>query len=173
MTPIQRGALLLFAVLLLFAHPVLGQTPSLEPGTRLRVHAHGLELSGEFVRWNGDTLIVRPESGREGIRADQATAAFAIQRIDRGVPRSRGRGAARGALWGGAVGSVGGAVWGFLDPVDCDSSYLCWSSNAEVKTALLLGGVLGVLGAGVGAIAGVIHPGTAWEPVPLQEGAGR
>ena len=170
MTPIQHGALLVLALFLLFAHPVLGQTPSLEPGTRLRVHAEGFQLSGEFLRWDGDTLVVRPESQGQGTRPDQAMATSTIQRIDRGVPRSRGRGAARGALWGGAVGSVGGAVWGFLDPADCDhGSYLCWSSNAELKSALLLGGVLGGLGAGIGALVGAIHPGTRWEPVPLRE----
>lgn len=174
MTPIQRGALLLLALFLLFARPVLAQTPSLEPGTRLRVQAEGLQLRGEFIRWDGDRLVVRPEGEGQGIRPDQAMATSAIQRIDRGVPRSRGRGAARGALWGGAVGSVGGAVWGFLDPADCDhGSYLCWSSNAEVKSALLLGGVLGGLGAGIGALVGVIAPGTRWEPVPLQERAAR
>src|SRR5688572_14145422 len=107
------------ALLLLSAYPVLGQVTPLEPGTRLRVHAHGLQLSGEFLRWDGDTLVVRPESAGPVVRTDRATAASAIQRIERGVPRSPGRGAARGALWGGIFGGVAGVTLGAATAGDC------------------------------------------------------
>lgn len=175
MTPIQRGALLLLALFLLFVRPVLGQTPSLEPGTRLRVHADGLQLSGEFIRWDGDTLVVRGENEVPGVRSDHVTAISEIQRLDRGVPRSRGGGAARGAKWGGAIGFIAGAVLGAVDQHNCaeEGKYLCFTGNPEIKGALAIGALYGGLGAGIGALVGVIHPGTAWEPVPLQEGAGR
>jgi hypothetical protein len=153
----------LFTLLLLSAHPLLGQTSSLEPGTRLRVNIQGFELSGEFVRWDGDTLVVRPESAGPGIRADQATASSAIQRLDRSVPRSRGRGAVRGLLWGALIGGLAGAGLGAVQETDC---FLCPDSHTE--GALWGATALGVLGTGVGALVGVIVPGTRWEPVPLE-----
>ena len=154
---------LAFALLLLSAYPVLGQTPSLEPGTRLRVHIDGFKLSGEFVRWDGDTLVVRPEGAGQVVRADHATAVSAIRELDRSVPRSRGRGAARGLLWGTVIGGITGAGLGAMAETDC---FLCPSSHTE--GAMYGAAILGVLGAGVGALVGVIVPGTTWEPVPLR-----
>jgi hypothetical protein len=160
-------AIFAVAVLLLLAPPLLGQTPSLEPGTSLRVHADGLTLSGAFVRWDSDTLVLRPEGTASGLSAERAIAVSEVLGVDHKVPRSHGRGAARGALWGALIGGVVGVMVGAVQETDC---FLCPSSHTE---GAVMGGVaLGVVGTGVGALVGVIVPGEQWEPVPLDSLAG-
>ena len=144
--------------------PSGSRTPSLEPGTQLRARGQGLELSGEFIRWDADTVVLRTSGPGAGYQAERALAITDIERLERGVTRSRGRGAARGALWGVLVGGVVGVLVGAAQETNC---FLCPDSHAE--GAAIGGTLLGGLGAGIGALVGVMAPGTRWEPVALEE----
>jgi hypothetical protein len=155
---------ILSILLLLFAAPVDGQTPPLESGAPLRVHARGFTLSGELVRLDTDTLVLRPAGATTDLRSDRAIAVSDVLRLDRKVPRTRGRGAARGALWGGVIGAVVGAVAGAADEPNDSGLGAGWT---RTDTAQLGAAVLGGLGAGVGALIGTVWPGTRWEPTTL------
>jgi hypothetical protein len=159
----MRGPVLLLSMLLL---GVPLQAQSLEPGTPLRVHARGYTVAGDLVRWETDSLVVRPETPSDdaGLRADRAVALSDILSLERAVPRARGWGTARGALWGGAVGGIVGAVVGGLDARDCP----CYLIQGEWDGAFWGGVILGGLGAAVGALVGNIAPGQKWERVELE-----
>jgi hypothetical protein len=169
---------ILSIMLLFFVSPLAGQTPPLEPGAPLRVHARGFTMSGELVRWDADTLVVRSIGiGRPAgtgppadVTANRAIAMSDVLRLDRKVPRTRGQGAARGALWGLIVGGVAG---GFLGAIEepCDPDQWCIGPSSRPEGALLLGGILGGLGAGVGALVGTAWPGTRWEPTGIDPAA--
>lgn len=141
----------------LFCSSLYAQTPSLEPGTPLRVSARGHELTGELVRWDADSLVVRPH---------QAVALSDVVQVERRVSRSRSRGAARGALWGAGVGAVVGTLVLLVDE-GCGGGPGCWIRSKEGE--VLMGAALfGGLGAGVGALTGTVVPGNRWEPVRLE-----
>ena len=160
------ASLTLLALLPGQAPSALAQSPSLEPGTRLRARGQGVELSGEFNRWEADTVVLRPESSA-GYQAERAIAVTDIQQLERGVSRSRGSGAGRGLAWGGLIGGAVGLLAGASMETGC---FLCPESRSQ---ALVIGGgVFGGLGAAVGALVGAIAPGTRWEPVELDERAG-
>lgn len=154
-------------VAVLVSSPLLAQTSRVEPGTPLRVSAHGYTLAGDLLRWNADSLILRLEDGESLVdpRPERAIAVPDIGRIEAQLPRSRARGAGRGALWGGAIGGLIGGV-----ALAADSCYtnrtaldLCPSSRAQ---GFLIGGALiGGFGAGVGALIGAVIPGERWTPV--------
>jgi hypothetical protein len=154
-------------VLMLFASPLAGQTPSLESGAPLRVHARGFTMSGELVRLNADTLVLRPQGTERDadLGSHRAIAVSDVLRLDRQVPRTRARGAARGALWGLVIGGVAGAVLGAIDG-PCKPR--CYFGPATRSEAVLWGGAaLGLLGTGAGALVGTAWPGSRWEPAPL------
>lgn len=133
----------------LFCSSLYAQTPSLESGTPLRISAPGLELTGELVRWDADSLVVRPHP---------AVALSDVLQVERKVSRSRSGGAARGALWGaGVVAAVGALAAGS-----------CQACSSRGKEVLVVGVVMGGLGAGVGALIGAAFPGNRWEPVQLE-----
>ena len=136
----------------LFCSSLYAQTPLLQPGTPLRVSARGLELTGELVRWDADSLVVRPH---------HAVALSEVLHVERKVSRSRSGGAARGALWGAGVGAVVGALVLLMDE-GCEGSG-CWEVNLPMGAA-----IFGGLGASVGVLIGAALPGSRWEPVPLE-----
>jgi hypothetical protein len=141
----------------LFCSSLYAQTPALEPGTPLRVSARGLVLTGELVRWDADSLVVRPH---------HAVALSEVLQVERKVPRSRSGGAARGALWGAGVGAVVGTLVLLVDE-GCGGGSGCWIRSKEGE--VLMGAALfGGLGAGVGALTGAAVPGKRWEPVQLE-----
>jgi hypothetical protein len=163
-------------LLLLFASPLAGQTLPLESGAPLRVHARGFTMSGELVRWDADTLVVRSigigrpaGTGPPGdVTANRAIAMSDVLRLDRKVPRTRGQGAARGALWGLIIGGVAGGFLGAIEePCDPGRGF-CIGPDSRAEGLLLVGAVLGALGAGVGALAGTAWPGSRWEPTALE-----
>ena len=141
------------------------QTPALEPGTRLRVQGQGVELSGEFIRWEADTVVLRPKSSA-GYQAERAIVVTDIRELERGVRRTRVHGMERGLAWGGLIGGAVGLLVGAGAETGC---FLCPESRGQALA--LGGGVLGGLGAVVGGLVGAIAPGTRWEPVELEERA--
>jgi hypothetical protein len=156
----MRGSILSILPLL-FATSLSGQTPSLEPGMPLRAHAYGTTLSGELVRWDADSLVIRSEgASQSATRAERAIAVSDLLRLDRETPRTRGRGAARGALWGVAIGGAVGLLAGAAQETNC---FLCPDSHTE--GAMYGGAILGGLGAGIGTVVGALAPGTRSEPV--------
>ena len=144
-------------LLILFCTSLYAQTPSLEPGTLLRVSARGIDLTGELVRWDADSLVVR---------SHDAVALSDVAQVERRVSRSRSRGAARGALWGAGVGALVGTLVLLADE-GCGGGSGCWIESRAGE--VLMGTALfGGLGAGVGALIGVSFPGDRWEPVQLE-----
>jgi hypothetical protein len=167
---------ILSILLLLLASPLEGQTPRLESGAPLRVHARGFTLSGELVRLDADTLVLRPAGtgrpagmGRPAVLGvDRAIAMSDVLQLDRKVPRTRGQGAARGALWGVIIGGVTGAFLGAIEEPCNPSRGFCIGPESRAEGLLLGGAVLGALGAGVGALVGTAWPGSRWEPTALE-----
>lgn len=82
--------------------------------------------------------------------------------------QSRGAGAGRGALVGGAIGAGLGALIGFGSGND-EPGLLAFSAGDK---AVLFGAVLGLAGAGIGSVAGAATGGQRWEPVALHGGVG-
>ena len=153
------------ALAVLVAGPLFAQTARVEPGTPLRVSAGGHTLAGELLRWNADSLVLRLDEGGSPVdpRPERAFDAAGLGRVEALLPRSRARGAGRGALWGGLVGGLIGGVALAADDCYTNSAFLCPSSRME---GFLIGGaVIGGLGAGVGALIGVLAPGERWTPV--------
>jgi hypothetical protein len=145
--------------------PAAGLEISLKKGDLVRIKGAGLE--GVFVleELQPEVLVLRDPDGV----MPQSVRIADISSLAVGVPRSAGQGAAHGAVIGGVLGAVTGLVVGFADGDDPPDESI--SLKAETKASLL--GLVGMVGgAVVGAVAGMIHPGERWEPIPAQLGAG-
>lgn len=132
---------------------------SLKKGDRVRIKAGVTE--GVFVveEVNPASLWLREPDDT----AAQMVLIGDISSLAIRVERSRGWGAARGAIiWGGAgfiIGVVTGVVSGDDEPG-------MFSLTASEKAIFVGGGLFGY-GVILGGIAGMIHPGKRWESIPL------
>jgi hypothetical protein len=93
----------------------------------------------------------------------QSFALDSIARVDVQRPRSKGRGALRGAAWGGLSAGLLGFVIGMASPIE-DSGPLI---SEEVDTGLMVGAVLLIPTALVGSLIGLSNPGMRWQSVPV------
>jgi hypothetical protein len=91
----------------------------------------------------------------EIVLADTTGRVVQTQHIAQVVDVRRGRGALDGALIGGLTGIAFGAVLGFAEGDDQCGDICILRFSAEDKAALL-GGMLGIVGGGAGAIVGAI-----------------
>ncbi len=82
--------------------------------------------------------------------------------------QSRGAGAVRGALVGGAIGAGVGALIG-LASGDDKPGFFAMSAGDK---AAVFGAVFGVAGVGIGSLAGAATGVQTWEPVALHGGVG-
>ena len=117
--------------------------------------ATGGPFVGQFLGARDDTLTIA--SGRQAL--DIPWEEISQVEIRYGWSRSTGRGALIGLLAGGAVGAAMGAA-----SEDQSTGFLDLSKGAQIAAGAV---TFGLLGAGIGAIAGhsIVHE--KWEAVPL------
>lgn len=150
----MRRLLTLCTVLLVAAAPASAQDPlaALEPGTRVRITAVGMETR----RVVGQVAAVT----RDSLRIYRAVSAGPLE-LSRSsliaVERSRGksRWAGRGALWGAGVGTALGIVCLAACPVP---------ENSGANFAPVGGLLYGTL---IGAIGGTLTRREQWTRIPM------
>jgi uncharacterized protein YcfJ len=148
-------------------------TPSLTPGTRVRVSAPALNLpeqeEGRILALQNDTMVVWLEGLADTVRLPLAQ--LATVDVSRGQHPAVRKGVAFGLVLGGLLGALVGAVTyqepvvrcGFLGgPPGCTDDFFGRGG------AVLGGGALGALaGMVVGGVIGAVHGSERWEPVHL------
>jgi hypothetical protein len=145
------------------------QAIPIDSGTKVRVTdtlaVPVRPVTGTFMGQRGDTLLVRvrvPDASGAGPWQERLVAVPAT-RIRLEVSRGRVRRLGRPALIGAAAGAVLGVAVALVeggDPPDC--WLLCYSAEEKV---LLYGAGLGMTGAGVGVVVGLLSPVDRWEAV--------
>ena len=137
------------------------QPPPVKVGERVLITAPDLGLNrylGVLMAMDSATLTVDTLE----------VALTAMTRLE--VSQGRTSGAGRGALTGGGIGLVTGAISGFLVGGLC---YLggggAGARQCRAETTALGAGVLGVLGAVIGAAIGRGSESDRWEEVPLDQ----
>jgi hypothetical protein len=143
------------AVLLSAAHAAARA----EPARRVRVRAAGERpIMGTLQAMNETALTVKPDDGSAPVTLDRAR----ISRIE--VSRGRSR-RSTGAMNGLVAGGLVGAVLGLVIPNDyCPACFRSYNYHppGPGKLVVVTAGILGVLGAGIGA---AISPGESWKTV--------
>ena len=147
--------LILQVALLLETQPVWAQV---EAGARVRVttHSHPGRRIGSLVSLDGDSLRYT----RWDTSSVVAVPLESVTRLERSIGRrsNTGRGAMLGALIGGGFGL-------FLGIVASTDNSGWWEVGPEEIAAATA--VVGVAGAGVGAVIGSLSKRDRWEPVTL------
>ena len=143
------------------------QTAPLSPGARVRVTTSGPSPSrqvGSVLELREDSLVIRPD-GRADSLAIPLARVTDIE-LSRGL-RTQGR---RGLGVGFLVGAGAGVLIGLTDGDDPPGAF--FSFSAEEK-ALMAGSMLGVAGAVVGGLVGLVSRTEKWSRVPLGAATGR
>lgn len=164
------SAPLIAAVLVLTAaEPLASQEPAaLQAHARVRLMIIGAD------RWSVGNLLMQPGDSVRLLVEDSgdtlpvATAALARFEMSKGKHRQTGKGAWIGA----AVGAVVGAVLGFATYEDRGDRGSLVLDPGPGGSALLGGGFLGLVGAGIGALTGSQIKAERWAPLPQPWGGG-
>ncbi len=136
----------------------------LDSGSKVRITSPAFGLSPRvemLVSTAADTLFVRHAK-------KDSTLAITVPDISRlEVARGTHTQKAKGALIGLLIGGLAGAAIGAASytPTTCGGDGFCFDFGPEFGTT-----ILGVLGAGVGALIGAIvgsHPTDTWVPVTI------
>lgn len=137
--------------------------PALQPGDRVRIRQTGGdgEATGVVVAVTGDTLTWIPDANGPGESTTVLLSSLTALDVGRGSQRNTGT----GAFIGGTVGLVGGTLLGLATWQPCEG--WCVMHSSRGTTALLSGGIVGFVGAGVGAIVGTASVTERWEPHSL------
>jgi hypothetical protein len=149
----------------LMAVPAHAQFKELDPGTRVRLQAPSAvagKLVGVVIARSGDSLTV---SRSNAMPVTVPVSSLTSLEISRG--KSHGRGALKGALWGGGVFLVLGVVMPIEECDENTPSNICGDeSRAEGVVWAATGGAL------TGALIGAIIGAERWEraALPLQLG---
>jgi hypothetical protein len=158
MAKCRAPVLLAAAAVLLTAVHAAAQA---EPARRVRVRTAGERpIMGTLQAMNETAITVKPDGAAGLVTLDRAR----ITRIEvsRGGTR-RSTGAANGLVAGGLV----GAFLGLLVPNDyCPACFRSYNfrPTPQWKLVVVTAGILGALGAGIGAM---VPPGEKWEAVSL------
>jgi hypothetical protein len=150
----------------LFAVPAHAQFKELDPGTRVRLQAPSAvagKLIGVVIARSRDSLTV---SRSNAMPVTLPVSALTSLEVSRG--KSHGRGAAKGALWGGGVFAVLGLVLPMDDCPNGTSSDTCSTEGSRAEGVLWAA----TSGAMAGALVGGIVGAERWEraELPLQLG---
>jgi hypothetical protein len=154
----KRLPLLLFTLSMLSSgHAAAQSSPDCRSGDRVRVRS--AVASGEFtvLDHRADTLTLLGARVADTLEVPLSTVTRLA--VHRGL-RSPGEGAMRGAGYGFLVGAGTGVAAGVLQGDDPPENFISFSAADK---ALILGAVMGGVGAAVGAIAGHRSPGDRWE----------
>jgi hypothetical protein len=163
--PMRYLAVVLVALFVATSSPLAAQEAPVEPGARVRVKAPPLQpdwVRGTVVGWESGSLVLEPEKP-EG-DTPLTLARDQITQLD--VHRGRKSAAGKGALIGLGSGAVAGFALGFAACAGNTGSP-CTNDAGEGSPAgfaLALGGV----GAGLGALVGLLFRTDRWEAVPLE-----
>lgn len=162
----MKYCLLWILALLLATNDLIGQAPSLRPGSRIRVWTEsnakggvrGSPVIGEITSWTEDSVVLALHRSP----TLRVLAVESIVRLDvsRGQ-RTRGMGALRKGAAGLVVGGLTGVVLGLAtggDAAEC--SWVCFSAE---DYAMIYGIMLGAPSALIGAVIGANRPGEAWQ----------
>jgi len=153
-------------LMLAFAAPahLAAQDPAVAPGSRIRVYAPSINAKrfvAAVVSLDGDSLTLDAEIWRDGAWKPRLTVPFASMNSLE-VSRRRHSNAGKGALIGGGVGA--GLVLASL--YSCDG--YCGGPGEEGKAVAGVA-IGGALGAGVGALIGLMFHSEDWQAVPLDK----
>jgi hypothetical protein len=163
----------LAALVTLTASAAAAQTPSLEPGTRVRVTSDSLgRVVGVVAPAGRDTIAVTTPDGGSRVAIPVAS----VERLDVSRGRTAGAGAARGALIGAAVsGGLGVAATGLVYFYERrhDATRSCYES-CYLGTAIVgvLSGVVLLGSTATGALIGAAVGAEGWRRVPLADRVG-
>ena len=131
---------------------------SLKKGDRVRVTLAGMKAVCIIEEIQPGVLGLRSSETAELQRVRIAD----ISSLEIRAPRSHGAGAGRGAMIGGGVGFLVGALYGIAVSAAFNPS------PSETGTLGVAGGIgFFFIGAGLGALGGLMVPGETWKPVPL------
>lgn len=147
--------------------------PAAKPAVKLAVKP------GDYVR-----LVSSPEAERFAVERLTADSLFlrstgpggnvvrvaidSLSTLEVRRRQSRGAGAVRGAIVGGAIGVSVGALVGFVSGDD-EPGLLAFSAGDK---AMVFGAFFGLAGVGIGSLAGAATGVQKWEPVALHGGVG-
>jgi hypothetical protein len=161
--PMRCLPLVLVALFVATISPLAAQESPVEPGTRVRVKAPPLQpdwVRGTVVGWESGSLVLEPEKPDVLGDTPLTLARDQITRLD------VHRGSKSRALLGAGIGFGVGAALGFAACAGNTGSP-CTNDAGEGSPAgfaLALGGV----GAGLGALVGLLFRTDRWEAVPLE-----
>jgi hypothetical protein len=148
---------LLVVLLLGGAEPLGAQADTAGVGARVRLTPRqGPPVTGTVVCWQPDSVVLMARSG------EVAFASASVRRIEihAGRRRDTWTGASIGAATGGALGLLLG--YATADPDEGDFE------NLETMGRMYTGSGIGLaVGGVIGAIAGSLHQGDRWRPVPM------
>jgi len=168
----MRKSLLMLLIATLMAAGVGGaQTPTVDPGARIRfAFPPGTPLTiATALAQRGDSLWVRPLDSADTV----ALALPGLARLDVSAGRQTHawRGAGIGLLVGAAVGGVLGYAAGSDCPTSQGSGYfnfnMCFGRGFYAEAGAL---GLGTVGAVIGAVSGWVNPTERWDAVRLPAG---
>ena len=152
-------ALVLVALFVATSSPLAAQEAPVEPGTRVRVKAPPLQpdwVRGTVVGWESGSLVLEPE--KPDGNTPLTLARDQITRLD------VHRGTKSKALLGAGIGFGVGVGWTvLLFESICNSEEEC-DAGDWAKGIAIFGGV----GAGLGALVGLLFKTDRWEAVPLE-----
>jgi hypothetical protein len=167
------GLVLSFALPMATLH---AQSVAPDSGARVRIHVTDAQKSrvvtGTLLSQDADSVTLLEEartdpvaaSSRFGPPGSRVTGGRRISILRPQISRlevSTGRhsSAGAGALIGGVIGVTGGTVLGVANLCSSSDSFLCFESPGQV---VALAVVTGILGAGIGAIAGAFVHHEKW-----------
>ena len=164
----MRAAPLLLALSALVSLDSLSaqRQPTIHAGARVRVSAPSegyRDLIGTVSGYDGGDIVIKP--GNEQSSVSVPLTSITTFKRSRGLKSNAGKGALIGSLVGGALGAVfGAAAYRECVPVgwlDC-----MMAPESAAQSAAIGGFLMGLMGAGIGALAGAEKT-ERWEEVPL------
>jgi hypothetical protein len=135
-------------------------------GAPVRVEVAGRSrVAGTLVRVDDDSLLVG-----DGARVIAVPRAQVSGVSVKAGGRSRGAGAARGAVIGIGIGAILGGIAGYSSWEPCEAAEFFCSTETRSRATVGAATAVGFLGAAIGALSGAVVGRQRWRPVPLPPG---
>jgi hypothetical protein len=166
----MRAARLLLALSALVSLDSLSaqRQPTIHAGARVRISApsEGYRgLIGTVSGYDGGDIVIKP--GNEQSSVSVPLTSITTFKRSRGLKSNAGQGALIGSIVGGAF----GALFAAATYRECvGEGWDCLMHPESAGQAAVYGGtILGLLGAGIGALIGANEKTERWEEVPLDQ----